>query len=134
MHIKNFNVIINSEMDTVWKESYYQPRQHIKKQSHYFANKCLCSQSYVFSNSLVCMWELDQKESWAPKNWCLRTVELEKNLESPLDFKDIQQVNPKGNQSWIFIGRTDAEAETPILWPPDVKNWFIGKDRDAQKD
>ena len=79
------------------------------------------------------MWELDYKESWAPKNWCFRTV-LEKTLESPLDWKEIQPVNPKGNQSWIFIGRTDAEAEAPILWPPDVKNWFTEKDPDAGKD
>ena len=77
------------------------------------------------------MWELDHKESWAQKNWCFWTVVLESLLESPLDCKEIQPVHPKGNQSWIFIGRTDAEAETPILWPPDVKNWLIGKDPDA---
>ena len=80
------------------------------------------------------MWELDYKESWAPKNWCFWIVVLEKTLESPLDCKEIQPVHPKGDQSWIFIGRTDAEAETPILWPPDVKNWLIGKDPDAGKD
>ena len=80
------------------------------------------------------MWELDYKESWAPKNWCFWNVVLEKTLESPLDWKEIQPVNPKGNQSWIFFGRTDAEAETPTLWPPDVKNWLIGKDPDAGKD
>ena len=80
------------------------------------------------------MWELDYKESWALKNWCFRTVVLEKTLESPLDCKEIQPVDPKGNQSWIFIGKTDAEAETPILWPPDAKNWLIGKDPDAGKD
>ena len=80
------------------------------------------------------MWELDYKESWAPKNWCFWTVVLEKILESPLDCKEIQPVHPKGNQSWIFIGRTDAEAETPILWPPDVKSWLIWKDPDAGKD
>ena len=74
------------------------------------------------------MWELDYKESWALKNWCFWTVGLEKTLESPLDCKEIKSVHPKGNQSWIFIGRTDAEAETPILWPPDLKNWLIGKD------
>ena len=79
-------------------------------------------------------WELDYKESWVPKNWCFWTVVLEKTLESPLDCKDIKPVNPKGNQSWIFIGRTDAEAETPILWPPDVKNWLICKNPDAGKD
>ena len=80
------------------------------------------------------MWELDYKESWAPKNWCFRAVVLEETLESPLDFKEIQPVHPKGDQSWIFIGRTDAEAKTPILWPPDMKNWLIGKDPDAGKD
>ena len=91
-------------------------------------------QSYGFSSSHVWMWELDYKESWAPKNWCFWTVVLEKTLESPLDSKEIQSVHPKGNQSWIFIGRTDVEAEAPILWPPDAKNWLIGKDRDAGKD
>ena len=80
------------------------------------------------------MWELNYKESWAPKNWFFWTVVLEKTLESPLDCKEIQPVNPKGNQSWIFIGRTDVEAEAPILWPPDVKNWLIWKDPDAGKD
>ena len=80
------------------------------------------------------MWELDYKESWAPKNWCFWTVLLGKTLESPLDSKEIKPVNPKGNQSWIFIGRTDAEAETPILWSPDVKNWLIWKDPNAGKD
>ena len=80
------------------------------------------------------MWELDYKESWALKNWCFWTVVLEKTLESPLDYKEVQPVHPKGNQCWIFIGRTDVEAETPILWPPDVKNWLIWKDPDAGKD
>ena len=80
------------------------------------------------------MWQLDYKESWAPKNWCFWTMVLEKTLENPLDCKEIKSVNPKGNQSWLFIGRTDAEAETPMLWPPDVKNWLIGKDSDAGKD
>ena len=80
------------------------------------------------------MWELDYKESWAPKNWCFWTVVLEKTLESPLDSKEIQPVRPKGDQSWVFIGRTDAEAETPTLWPPDVKSWLIWKDPDAGKD
>ena len=91
--------------------------QHIKKQRHYFADKGPSSQSYGFSSSHVWMWELDYKERWASKNWCFWTVVLEKTLESPLDCKQIQSVNHKGNQSWIFIGRTDAEAETPILWP-----------------
>ena len=80
------------------------------------------------------MWELDYKESWALKNWCFWAVVLEKTLESPLDCKEIQPVHPKGNQSWIFIRRTDVEAETPILWPPDVKNWLIWEDPDAEKD
>jgi len=114
-----------------WKKSYDQPRQHIKKQRHYFANKGLNRQSYGFSCGHVWMWELDYKESWAPKNWCFWTVVLEKTLESPLDCKEIQPVHPKGNQPWIFIGRTDAEAETPVLWPPDAKNWVFGKDPDA---
>ena len=112
-----------------------QPRQCIKKQRHYFVYKVSSSQSYGFSTtSHVWMWELDYKESWAPKNWCFWTVVLEKTLESPLDCKEIKSVNPKGDQSWIVIGRTDAEAETPILWPPDAKNWLIGKDPDAGKD
>ena len=86
-----------------------------------------------FSSGHVWMWELDCEESWAPKNWCFWTVVLEKTLESPLDCKEIQPVHPKGNQSWIFIGRTDAEAEAPIIWPSDVKNWLTGKDPDARK-
>ena len=94
----------------------------------------LSSQGYGFSSSHVWMWEVDYKESWVPKNWCFWTVVLEKTLESPLDCKEIQPVHPKGNQFWIFIGRTDAEAEIPILWPPDVKNWLIWKDPDAGKD
>ena len=106
----------------------------LKKQRHYFANKILSSQSYGFSSSHVWMWELDYKESWAPKNWCFWTVVLEKTAESPLDCKEIQPVHPKGNQSWVFILRTDAEAEAPILWPPDAKNGLIGKDPDAGKD
>ena len=90
--------------------------------------------AYDFSSSHVWMWELDYKESWEPKNWCFWTVVLEKTLESLLDCKEIQPVYPKENQSWIFIGRTDAEAEIPILWPPDAKNWLIRKDHDAEKD
>ena len=92
------------------------------------------SQSYGFSSSHVWMWELDYKENWALKNWCFWTVVLEKTLESPLDCKDIQPVSPKGNQSWMFIGRTDVEAETPILWPSNEKNWLIRKDHDAWQD
>ena len=114
-----------------WKKSYGQPRQPIKKQRHYFANKGPSSQSYGFSNSHVWMWELDHKEGWVPKNWCFWTVVLEKTLESP---KEIKPVHPKGNQSWIFTGRTDAETEAPILWPPNSKNQFIGKHPDAGKD
>ena len=105
-----------------------------KKQRHYFANKGPSSQSYGFSSSHVCMWELDYKESWVLKNWCFWTVVLEKTLESPLDSKEIQPVHAKGNQSWIVIGRTDAEAETPIFWPPDVKNQLTWKDLDAGND
>ena len=100
----------------------------------YIYNKYPYSQSYGFSSSHVWMWELDYKESSAPKNRCFSTVVLEKTLESPLNCKEIKLVNPKGNQSWILIGRTDAEAETPILWPPDAKNWLIGKDPDIGKD
>ena len=117
-----------------WKKSYDKPGQHIEKQRRYFANKHPSSQSYYFSTSHVWMWELNHKESWEPKNWCFWTVVLEKTPESPLDCKEIKPVNSKGNQSWIFVGRTDAEAETPILWPPDVKNRLIGKDPDAGKD
>ena len=110
-----------------WKKSYDKPRQHIKKQRHYFANKGPSSQSYGFSSGHVWMWELDCEEGWAPKNWCFWTVVLEKTLESPLDSKEIQPVHPKGDQSWVFIGRTDAEAETLILWPPDVISWLTGR-------
>ena len=117
-----------------WKKSYDQPRELIRKQRWYFANKDLSSQTYGFSSSHVWMRELDYKESWGPNNSCFWTVVLEKTLESPLDCKEIQPIYPKGNHSWIFIGRTDAEAETPILWPPDVKNWLKGKDPDAGKD
>ena len=118
----------------LWKKSYDQPRKCIKKQRHYFANRCPSGQSFGFSSSHVWMWELDHKESWAEKNWCSSTVVLEKTLESPLDCKEIQPVLPKGNQSWMFIKRTDAEAETPLLWPPDEKNWLIWKDPDVGKD
>ena len=117
-----------------WKKSYGHPRQHIKKQRHYFANKGLSSQGYGFSSSHVWMWELDYKKSRGPKNWWFWSVVLETILERPLDSKEIQPVHPKGNQSWIFIGRTEAEAETPILCPSDAKNWLIWKDPDAGKD
>ena len=106
-----------------WKKSYDKCRQHIKKQRYHFANKCLYSQSYGFSGSLVWMWELDHKAGWVLKNWCFWTVVLEKTLES---------LGQQGDQSWIIIGRTDAEAL--ILWPPDVRSWLIGKDPDSGKD
>ena len=98
-----------------WKKTYDQPRQHIKKQRHYFAKKGQSSQNYGFSSSRVWMRELDYKESWVPRNWCFWTVVLEETLESPLECKEIQLVHPRGNQSWIFIGRIDAEGETPLL-------------------
>ena len=120
--------------DAPWKKSFDQPRQHSKKQRHYFADKGLSRQSHGFSSGHVWMWELDYKESWALKNWCFWTVVLEKTLERPLDCKEIQPVHPKGNQSWIFIGRTDVEAEASILWPLDAQNWLIRKDPDAGKD
>jgi len=115
------------------KESYDKPRQSIKKQRRYFANKDPSSQSDGFSNDCVWMWELGHKEGWMLKNWYFHIVVLEKTLESPLDSKEIKPVNIKGNQPWIFIGRIDAEAEAPVLWPPDVKNWLTGKDPDAGK-
>ena len=115
-------------MLTPWKRSY-------DIAAYWKAETFLCwkgpsSQGYGFSSGHVWMWELDCEESWVPKNWCFWTVVLEKTLESPLDCKEIQPVHPKGNQSWIFIGRTDAEAETPIIWPPHAKSWLIGKDPD----
>ena len=112
----------NLKMLTPWKESYDQPR-----------DKGPYSQVSGFSSGHVWMWELDCEESWALKNLCFWTVVLEKTLESPLDCKEIKPVNPKGNKPWISIGRTDAEAEAPILWSPDVKSWLIGKDPDAEK-
>ena len=142
--VKNFiflgsNITVNGDCHDIkrylfLRRSYNKPRQCIEKQKYHFADKGPCSQSYDFSNSHVQMWELDHKEGWALKNRCFQTVVLEKTLESPLDCKDIQPVNPKGNQPWTFIGRTDTEAETPILWPPDAKNRLIEKDPDAGKD
>ena len=140
-----------------WKEGYDKPRQYNKKQRHHFPNKGPSSQSYGLSNSHVWMWDLDHKEAAAAakllqscptlcdpidssppgrvsKNWCFLTVVLEKTLENSLDSKEIKPVNPKRNQPWILIGRTDAEAEAPILWLPDAKRWLIWKDRDAGKD
>ena len=121
-------------MLTPWKENYDQSRQYIIKQIYYFVNRGPSSQGYSFSISHVWMWELDYKEIWVPKNQSFWTVVLEKTLESPLDCKEIQPVYPKGDQSWVFIGRTDVEAETPILWPSHAKSWLIGKDPDAGKD
>ena len=115
-----------------WKKNSNQPRQQIKKQRHSFANKDPSSQSYVFSSNHVWMSELTHKEDWVSKNRYFWTVVLEKIPKSPLDCKEIKAVNPKGNQSWIFIGRTVAEAS--ILWPPDEKSWLVGKDPDARKD
>ena len=117
-----------------WKISDDQPRQHIKKQRHYFVNKSPSSQGCDFSCGHVWMWKLDCEESWSPKKWCFWTVVLEKTLESPLDCKEIQPVHPKGDQSWVFIGKTDAKAETPVLWPPHKKSWLTGKDPDAGRD
>ena len=115
-------------------ESYDKPRQYIKKQSHHFANNGPNSQGYCLSSSHEQMWELDIKEGWVPKNWCFWTMVLEKTLESPLDCKEIKPVNPIGNQHWIFTGRNDAEAEAPILCPPDWKNWLIGKKKRTNPD
>ena len=114
-----------------WKKSDDKPRQHIKRQRHHFANKGLYSQSYGISSSHVWMWEFNHKEGWVLKNWCFWIVVLEKILQSPVDSKEINPVHPKGNQPWIFIQRTDAEA--PILRPPDAKSWLPGKDPDAGK-
>ena len=122
----------NSKMLVPWKISYDKLRQHIKKQRHYFAKKGQCCQSYGFSSSHVRMWKSDHKE--APKNWCFWAMVLEKILESPLDCKVIKPVNPKRNQPWLFIGRTDAKTEAPILWPYDAMSQLIGKDPDAGKD
>ena len=121
-------------MLALWKKIYDQTGQHIKKQRHYFSNKGPSSQRYGFSSGQVQMWELDYKEIWAPKNWSFWITVLEKTLENPLDCKEIQPVYLKADQSWVFIGRTDVEAEAPILWPPDTKSQLIRKDPDAGKD
>ena len=121
----------NKKAITPWKKSYDQPKWHIQKQRHYFANKGSSSQCYGFSSDRIWMWEWDCEESWAPKNWCFWTVVLEKTLESPLDCKEIQPVHSEADQSWVFFGRNDAKAETPVLWPPHVNSWLIGKDSDA---
>ena len=128
-HLRH-SVFMRSQFTTLT----FSARRHIKKQRHYFVNKSPSSQGYGFSSSHVWMWELDYKESCALKNWCFWTVVLEKTLESPLDCKEIQPVHPKGDQFWVFTGRTDVEAETPILGPPDAKSWLIWKNPDAGKD
>ena len=117
-----------------WKKSYDKPGQHIKKQRYHFVGKCPYTQSYGFSSSHVQTWELDPKEGWTLKNWCFQTVVLEKTLESPLDSKDIKPVNTNGNQPWIFIRRTEAEAKVPIFCLPDVKSQFIWKKLDHWKE
>ena len=115
-----------------WKKNYDKSCHCVKKKRHHFANKVLTSQSYGFSSIHIWLWELDHKEGWTPKIWSFWTVVLEKTLESPLDCKEIKPINPKGNQPWIFIGKTDTEA--PIFWPPDAKSQLIGKDPGAGKD
>ena len=137
MSKKNKKILrFEEKMLASWMESYEKPRQYIKKQGHHFVEKVLYVQSYGFPSSQIWMWQLDHKESWALKNWCFSIVVLEKTLESPSDSKEIKPINPKGNQSWLFIGRTDAEAETeaPILWPPDENSQLIGKDPHVGKD
>ena len=131
-----WTVTATMKLKDTWslEESYDKPRQHIKKQKHHFADKCPSSQSCGFSSSYVWMWELDHKDSWAPKNWCFGSVMLEKTFESALDCEDIKPVNLIRNQSWIFIGRIDAKAEAPILWPPVAKIWLTGQDPEAEKD
>ena len=126
----------NQKTKTGWMDTKTRPLYmlSIREQRHYFSNKGPSNQGYGFSSSHVWMWELDYKESWALRNWCFWTEVLEKILESHLDCKEIQPVHPKGDQSWVFIGRTDVEAETPILWPPDANSWLIWKDLDAGKD
>ena len=120
--------------EKLWHPRHPKPRQCVKKQRHHFADKGPFSQSYGFSSSHVWMWQLDHTEGWVSKNRCFQTVVLEKTLESPLDSKEIKPVNPKGNQPWIFTGRTDAETEASILWPSDVKRWLTGKEPGAGKD
>ena len=117
-----------------WEKSHDKPRQPSKKQRYHFVDKGLYRQSCGFSSSQVQIGELERKEDWALKNWCFQTMVLDKTLESPLDIKEVKPVNPKGNRFWMFIGRTEAEAEAPVLWPPDVKNRLIGKDPGAGKD
>ena len=117
-----------------WKKSFDKLDSKLKSRDITFLSIVHLVKAMIFSSSRVWMWELDHKESWALKNWCFWTVVLEKTLESPLDCKEIKLASPQENQSWIFIGKTDAEAETPVLWPPDAKNWLIGKHPDAGED
>ena len=116
------------------EEKLWQIWAAFKKQRQCFADKGLSSQGYDFSSSHLWIWELDYKGSWVPKNWCFWTVVLEKTLESPLDCKEIHPIHSEGDQPWDFFGRTDAKAETPVLWPPHAKSWLIGKDSDAGRD
>ena len=125
---------MKSEDDSSWQESDDKLRQCVEKQRHHFADKGPYSQGYGLSSSHVQMWELDHKKGRVPKNWGFQIVVLEKTPESPLDSKEMKPVNPKGNQPWILFRRTDDEAETPILWPPDAKNQLTGRDHDAGKD
>ena len=118
----------------LWRKAIANLDSILKSSDITLPTKVYVVNAMIFSSSHVWMWELDCRESWALKNWCFWTVMLEKTLESPLNCKEIKPINPKGNQSWIFIGRTDAEAETPVLWPPDAKNWLTGKDPEARKD
>ena len=117
-----------------WQESYDKPRWHVKKQRHHFADKCPIVKAMVLPVVMLQMWELDHKEERVLKNCCFQAVVLEQTLKSPLDSKEIKPLNHKGNQPWIFIGRTDAEAGVPMLWPPNAKSWLIGKDPNAGKD
>ena len=118
----------------LWRKAMTNLDSILKSRDITLSTKVHLLKGTVFSSSHVWMWELDYKESWMLKNWCFWTVVLEKTLESPLDCKEIQPVHPKGDQSWIIIGRADAEGDAPILWPPDGKNWFIWQDPDAGKD
>ena len=120
--------------DAPWKKSHDKSKEHIKKHRHHFANEVSYSQSYDFCSSHVRMWELDHKKGRVPKNWWLWTVVLEKPPVSPLDGKEIQPVNLKENQLWIFTGRTDIEAKAPVSWSPNVNSRLTGKDSDAGKD
>ena len=120
--------------DAPWKESYDKPRQCIKSRDITLPTKVRAVKAMVFPVVLYYLWELNHKEGWAPRNWCFQTVGLEKTLQSPLDSKEIKPGNSKGNQLWMFIGRTVAETKAPINWPPDVKSWLTGKDPDAWKD